>query len=153
MYQLLIQSPVGPLTLSGDAAALTAVSFGDALTESNSSPLLEQAARELEEYFAGKRQVFTIPLSPAGTPFQRQVWDALREIPYGRTSSYKDIALRIGNSNACRAVGMANNRNPLPILIPCHRVVGADGKLVGYAGGLEVKQTLLELERRNILQP
>lgn len=147
MYQLLLQSPIGPLTLCGDAAALTALRFGDARTGEPSSPLLERAARELEEYFGGTRRVFTVPLSPAGTPFQRRVWDALGEIPYGRTATYREIAQRIGSPKACRAVGMANHRNPLPVLIPCHRVVGSNGRLVGYAGGLDIKRALLDLEQ------
>ena len=101
----------------------------------------------MREYFEGEREIFTIPLAPKGTPFQQRVWAALREIPYGATRSYKELAIAVGNEKACRAVGMANNRNPLPIFIPCHRVVGSDGKLVGYAGGLDVKKHLLELEK------
>ena len=112
-----------------------------------STPLLRQAAAELREYFEGERKIFTIPLAPKGTPFQQRVWAALREIPYGATRSYKELAIAVGNEKACRAVGMANNRNPLPIFIPCHRVVGSDGKLVGYAGGLDAKKHLLELEK------
>ena len=111
------------------------------------TPLLRQAAAELAAYFAGQLREFTVPLAPKGTPFQQKVWAALREIPYGETRSYKEIAAMVGNEKACRAVGMANNRNPLPIFIPCHRVVGSDGKLVGYAGGLDVKTFLLELEK------
>lgn len=111
------------------------------------TPLLRQAAAELAAYFAGDLREFTVPLAPKGTPFQQKVWAALREIPYGETRSYKEIAAMVGNEKACRAVGMANNRNPLPIFIPCHRVVGADGELVGYAGGLDVKTFLLELEK------
>ena len=112
-----------------------------------STPLLRQAAAELAAYFAGDLREFTVPLAPKGTPFQQKVWTALREIPYGETRSYKEIAAMVGNEKACRAVGMANNRNPLPIFIPCHRVVGTNGKLVGYAGGLDVKTFLLELEK------
>ena len=111
------------------------------------TPLLRQAAAELTAYFAGQLRQFPVPLAPKGTPFQQKVWAALREIPYGETRSYKEIAAMVGNEKACRAVGMANNRNPLPIFIPCHRVVGTDGKLVGYAGGLDVKTFLLELEK------
>ena len=146
MYQLLLQSPVGPLTLSGTEAAVTGLSFGGAPEARPACPLLEAAAGELAEYFQGRRQVFTVPLVPAGTPFQQRVWAALCEIPFGATASYGDIAARIGNPRACRAVGMANHRNPIAILIPCHRVVGRSGGLVGYAGGLEVKRALLELE-------
>lgn len=109
--------------------------------------LLSQAVRELEEYFAGERREFTFPTAAAGTPFQRLVWEALREIPYGETRTYGEIARRIGHPGAARAVGQANNRNPLPIVVPCHRVIGASGTLTGYAGGLDVKERLLELER------
>jgi methylated-DNA-[protein]-cysteine S-methyltransferase len=112
-------------------------------------PVLRQAVEELREYFAGERREFTLPLAPAGTPFQQQVWAALREIPYGATCSYGRIAGRIGRPKACRAVGMANNRNPIAIVVPCHRVVGASGALVGYAAGLEVKEKLLALESMN----
>lgn len=146
-FEKLIDSPIGPLTLQGSETALTGLRFGDARTDLPSCPLLEQAAAELAEYFAGIRRTFTLPLSPAGTAFQRAVWQALETIPYGETVSYRDIALRIGNPKACRAVGMANNRNPIPILIPCHRVVGADGSLTGYAGGLDAKEQLLKLEK------
>lgn len=113
------------------------------------TPLLRQAAAELTEYFAGRRRAFTLPLAPEGTPFQRAVWDALRTIPYGESRSYKQIAAQIGRPTACRAVGMANNRNPIAIVVPCHRVVGSGGTLVGYAGGLEAKAYLLGLEREN----
>ena len=145
MYQLLLQSPVGPLTLSGTAEAVTALAFG-AGPGAGTCPLLEEAARELEEYFQGRRQVFTVPLAPAGTPFQQRVWAELQKIPFGATASYGEIAARIGNPRACRAVGMANHHNPIAIFIPCHRVVGGGGGLVGYAGGLDVKRALLELE-------
>ena len=148
VYRLLCPSPIGPLTLSGTAEAVTALEFGDARGDGGDrpSPLLERAARELEEYFRGTRRRFTVPLAPAGTPFQRRVWDALLEIPYGETAGYGEIAGRIGSPKACRAVGGANHRNPLPIFIPCHRVVGSGGQLTGYAGGLEIKRALLALE-------
>lgn len=149
MYQLLVQSPVGQLTLSGTEAAVTALAFGDERTEGDRPcPLLERAAGELADYFEGARREFTVPLDPAGTPFQRRVWAALGEIPYGETASYGEIAARLGNPRACRAVGMANHRNPIAILIPCHRVVGAGGALTGYAGGLDRKERLLALEAR-----
>lgn len=149
MYQLMIHSPIGPLTLIGTEEALTELRFG--ITQDGAdcpSPLLERAAQELEEYFAGVRRTFTIPLAPAGTAFQTAVWDALLEIPYGTTASYRDVAARIGNPNAAMAVGQANSRNPIPVIIPCHRVVGADGRLTGYAGGLEAKRILLDMENR-----
>ena len=109
---------------------------------------LEEAKQQLAEYFAGQRQAFDLPLRMQGTPFQQKVWAALREIPYGETRSYGQIAAQVGNPKAGRAVGMANNRNPIAIIVPCHRVIGANGSLTGYAGGLSVKQELLALERR-----
>lgn len=116
--------------------------------ENKQTRLLVQAAGQLDEYFTGKRKEFDLPLAAKGTLFQKKVWNALCTIPYGETRSYKDIAIQIGNAKACRAVGMANHNNPIGIIVPCHRVVGADGKLVGYAGGLDRKQLLLELERK-----
>ena len=108
--------------------------------------LIKQAKKQLFEYFEGKRKNFDLPLLKEGTPFQISVWSALEKIPYGETHSYKDIAIAIDNPKAVRAVGMANNRNKIAIFIPCHRVIGADGKLVGYGGGLHIKRFLLELE-------
>lgn len=120
--------------------------FQDAEMVEERSVLLEQAVQELEEYFAGERRKFDLPLHMEGTEFQKKVWNVLLQIPYGETKSYGEIAEIIGNRKACRAVGMANNRNPLMILVPCHRVVGADGGLVGYGGGLDIKEKLLALE-------
>ena len=111
------------------------------------TPVLQQACLQLEEYFAGQRRQFTLPLAPQGTPFQLKVWHALQQIPYGTTCSYGDIAKRIDNPKGSRAVGMANNRNQLMIVIPCHRVIGANGKMVGYSAGLSMKEYLLNLER------
>ena len=153
MPTYLCPSPIGPLMLEEEHGALTAVRFNPGLPRDAASfslpstPLLRQAVEELREYFAGQRREFTVPLAPKGTPFQQKVWAALQTIPYGERRSYKDVAAMVGNEKACRAVGMANNRNPLPIFIPCHRVVGANGNLVGYAGGLDVKTYLLELEK------
>jgi methylated-DNA-[protein]-cysteine S-methyltransferase len=113
------------------------------------TPLLKKASIQLQEYLDGKRKTFDLPLAPQGTEFQQNVWKALQEVPYGKTYSYKDIAENIGNIKACRAVGMANNKNPILILIPCHRVIGSNGKLVGYAAGLDIKEKLLELEKQN----
>jgi len=110
------------------------------------TPLLKQAALQLTDYLEGNRTTFSLPLKPEGTLFQKKVWEALCTIPYGQTRSYKEIAVQIGNDKACRAVGMANNRNPISIIIPCHRVVGADKSLVGYGGGLNIKVKLLNLE-------
>ncbi|CRZ34996.1 methylated-DNA-[protein]-cysteine S-methyltransferase [Herbinix hemicellulosilytica] len=109
--------------------------------------LLKKAATQLREYFEGKRKEFNICLNPKGTPFQKKVWDALLKIPYGETRSYKDIAIAVGNPNACRAVGMANHKNPIMCIIPCHRVIGSDGSLTGYGGGIEIKEKLLTLEK------
>ena len=110
------------------------------------SDLTKLAYTQIREYLDGQRKVCDLPLHPNGTEFQIKVWKALTEIPYGETRSYKDIAISIGNEKACRAVGMANNKNPIPIIIPCHRVIGANKKLVGYAGGLDLKERLLDLE-------
>lgn len=146
MYEWMLQSPIGPLTLRGDGEAVTELRFGDLRRGGPGCALLERAAAELAEYFAGTRRAFTVPLAPAGTPFQRLVWDALREIPYGTTATYGEIAVRIGRPGAARAVGSANHHNPLSIFIPCHRVLGSGGALTGYAGGLEAKRTLLAIE-------
>lgn len=143
--------PIGSLGIAADGDGICAVffkgtrSFPGAVNQS--TPLLEQARRELDEYFSGTRREFDLPLSLHGTPFQKSVWRELLRIPYGQTATYGELAERIGNPKACRAVGMANNRNPIVIIVPCHRVIGADGSLTGYAGGLDVKQKLLELER------
>lgn len=111
------------------------------------TPLLKEAVRQLESYFAGELTEFTLPLEPSGTAFMKKVWSALCGIPYGKTASYRDIAQIVGVPKGARAVGLANNRNPIPIFIPCHRVIGADGSLTGYAGGLEMKKRLLDLEK------
>ena len=143
-----IDSPVGPLTLAETDGALAELRFGGSISGTPApTPLLRQAEEELAEYFAGRRRSFTLPLAPQGTPFQRSVWEALQRIPYGETCTYGRIAALVGRPKACRAVGMANHRNPLAIVIPCHRVVGSDGTLTGYAGGLAVKERLLRLER------
>ena len=150
-----MKSPVGELTLVGSDLGLAAVLWEDddpsrvrlgATTEDRAHPVLVQAQQQLEEYFAGKRRAFTVKLDPAGTEFQNRVWRALRTIPFGETRSYAEIADQIGSRKAVRAVGAANGRNPISIIVPCHRVIGADGKLTGFAGGLEVKARLLALE-------
>jgi methylated-DNA-[protein]-cysteine S-methyltransferase len=150
MASTVIASPVGSLRLQADDGGLTGIWFvGNGEPERgdlDSDPVLRAAAEQLAEYFAGRRTGFELPLAATGTPFQRAVWDALQEIPYGRTWSYADVALHIGNPRAVRAVGAANGRNPLPIVVPCHRVVGANGTLAGYGGGLENKRILLDLE-------
>ena len=145
MQQAVIQSPMGPLTLFAEDGYLTALVFGDYGGYDHLS-LFEEARRQLEEYFAGYRQNFDLPLDPGGTDFQRRVWRALTEIPYGKAISYRDLAQRAACPKGFRAVGQANGKNPLPILIPCHRVIGADGGLGGYSAGLERKRFLLDLE-------
>ena len=140
-------SPIGRFLLRESNGFLVSAHFSnEEEMDSPETPVLTQAARELDEYFAGKRQNFDVPLNPTGTPFQRKVWAELQKIPYGTTISYGELARRIGQPKASRAVGMANHRNPLAIFIPCHRVIGADGSLTGYGGGLEVKRFLLDLE-------
>jgi methylated-DNA-[protein]-cysteine S-methyltransferase len=138
-------TPAGAVTLSETDGQLTHLQFCYS-TNADVSPVLEQARHQLAEYFSGTRRTFSLPLHPKGTPFQQTVWQALQQIPYGETRSYGEVAQMIGNPNACRAVGLANNRNPLAIFIPCHRVIGTDGRLTGYAGGLHVKRLLLSLE-------
>ena len=145
------QTMVGPVGISDNGEAITEIFFAEEVPEQpleEESNLARQAIRELNEYFAGERMEFSLPLQPSGTEFQKKVWLALREIPYGETRSYGQIAQAVGNPKACRAVGMANNRNPISIVVPCHRVIGANGSLTGYGGGLPIKEQLLELERR-----
>ena len=142
-------TPLGPMALEEEDGALRRVYLpGRPMPRltSRPTPLLERGREQLLEYLAGERKRFGLPLDPAGTPFQRRVWRALEEIPYGEVRSYRELAQAVDSPRGFRAVGMANHRNPLPILIPCHRVVGADGSLTGYAGGLELKEQLLELE-------
>ena len=144
-----IDSPVGTLRLAEENGAVTELKFEewDGKTEKAETELLSRAERELEDYFEGQRREFTLPLAPSGTEFQRRVWDALLTVPYGETRSYGEIASLIGSPKASRAVGAANHRNPISIFIPCHRVIGADGSLTGYGGGLDVKSSLLALEQ------
>jgi methylated-DNA-[protein]-cysteine S-methyltransferase len=149
-----IDSPIGELLLVGDGEALAGVYIQGGRRPSpigtdwgRDDAALAAAHEQLDEYFAGRRTSFDLSLAAAGTPFQRRVWRALGEIPYGETASYGEIARRVGAPAAVRAVGLANGRNPISIVVPCHRVVGADGALTGYAGGLERKRFLLELER------
>ena len=151
MYISTISSPVGPLTLESDGQAITGLYFQrrDGGLPGEQLPLHRQAAAQLAEYFAGRRKTFSLPLAPRGTEFQRLVWQALLTIPYGETRSYGEIAAAVGRPRACRAVGMANHRNPISILIPCHRVIGSGGALVGYGGGLAIKEALLRLEREH----
>ena len=146
-YNMEISSPVGTLFLASDGEALTQLSFGEKHLFPKECAVLRETARQIGEYFAGMRRSFDLPVRAEGTPFQTAVWQALTEIPYGRTVSYQALACAVGNPNACRAVGMANHRNPVAIIIPCHRVIGKDSSLTGYAGGLEAKRLLLALEK------
>lgn len=147
-YTRTYQSPIGILVIECNDTCLTAVSFSEKQSEHQSShPLLLKAVEELAEYFCGNRKEFSLPLLIEGTSFQKQVYQALLTIGYGQTRSYEEIAQEIQHPKACRAVGMANNRNKLAILIPCHRVIGKSGSLVGYAGGLDKKEWLLSWEK------
>ena len=154
-HSLQLETPVGPVTVTASDDAVTGLCFGTELPEDSllcreedATPLLRETARQLREYFAGKRRDFTLPLAPQGSEFQKKVWAALQTIPYGETRTYKQIAEQIGRNRAYRAVGMANNRNPIAILIPCHRVIGHDGGMTGYAAGIGIKEQLLNLEKK-----
>ncbi|AMA74047.1 MULTISPECIES: methylated-DNA--[protein]-cysteine S-methyltransferase [Aneurinibacillus] len=163
VYYTVYQSPLGPITLAAADAGMCWVEFGESETAKLSlvrwtkkwlhtekityaPKFFLEATKQLDEYFAGKRREFTLPLDIHGTAFQKMVWEQLRRIPYGETRSYKDIALAINAAKAVRAIGGANNKNPLSIFIPCHRVIGSNGALVGYGGGLHIKEYLLRLE-------
>lgn len=148
MAELTIDTPVGVLCALEEGSCLVSLSWRRGGMDE--TPLLAEVRRQLNEYFSGVRKSFDLPLNPHGTKFQRRVWSALQEIPYGETRSYSQIAATVENPKGCRAVGMANNRNPIPIIIPCHRVVGADGALTGYAGGLDKKALLLALEQAHL---
>ena len=152
-----LDSPFGRVLVAGDGDSLQWLSFTrgrqkatslSEWTEDNRNNLLREAGRELDAYFAGKRERFALPLEPQGTAFQKRVWKKLVSIPYGKTVSYSELARRIGRSGAYRAVGAANGQNPISVIVPCHRVLGKNGDLTGYGGGLDMKRRLLELERR-----
>lgn len=151
--QAAMASPVGNLWVTANDNGITEVAFRDGVPTAESSPLVERALAQLTEYFAGARQEFSLPLAAQGTAFQQAVWRALCDLPYGATASYQDIARQIDNPKAVRAVGAANGRNPIAIIVPCHRVIGANGTLTGYAGGLPRKQWLLQLEGSLDQQP
>ena len=151
-----MESPIGRLRLIGTGDVLVGIWFeqgrdaaksGDTLIE-GTLPVIELARAQLEEYFRGERRDFDLPLAPRGTEFQQRVWQRLRRIQYGTTTTYGALAGELGNPNASRAVGLANGSNPIPIVIPCHRVIGANGALTGFGGGLPIKSALLELERK-----
>ena len=140
--------PIGDLTLISDGHSLIEIKFGPVTNTVNSNkPILLETEKQLSEYFKKERKVFSIKLDPIGTEFQLTVWNKLLQIPYGETISYQELASRIGKKNASRAVGNANGKNPIPIIIPCHRVIRKNGSFGGYAGGLKVKKYLLELEK------
>jgi len=157
MHYTRIDSPLGPLLLVADDAGLREILFvngrhpvkPDSSWQENAKPFRE-IIRQLHAYFTGELEDFDLPLAPQGTAFQLKVWKRLCDIPYGETISYGQLARRIGNPNASRAVGLANGANPIPIVIPCHRVIGSNGKLTGYGGGLPIKEKLLALERRQL---
>jgi methylated-DNA-[protein]-cysteine S-methyltransferase len=152
-----VPSPVGPLLLAADDSGLRHIEFVNGRYEvrpdsswRNDAGPFREPVRQLQAYFAGELETFDLQLAPRGTTFQLAVWHRLREIPYGETISYGELARRLGNPNASRAVGLANGSNPIPIVIPCHRVIGSNGKLTGYGGGLPIKEKLLALERRQL---
>jgi methylated-DNA-[protein]-cysteine S-methyltransferase len=156
VYYTEMKCPLGTLVLESDGESLTrvrlpgepepATASGDGDDRVRDAKPFKEATAQLREYFAGTRRKFDLPLAPRGTPFQLKVWRELRKIPYGSTITYAVLAHRTGNDKACRAVGAANGRNPLPIIVPCHRVIGTDGSLTGFGGGIEAKHRLLKLE-------
>ena len=157
MLYTLVDSPLGDIIISGNAKSVTGVAFADSSKASGLEPNLDRdddafhaAAEQLRAYFAGALTRFDVPLETGGTPFQRRVWQALLAIPYGTTTTYGKLAAELGDPRAMRAVGLANGRNPISIIVPCHRVIGADGSLTGYGGGLPRKQWLLAHERGEV---
>jgi len=153
----LVDTPIGPLLLAADDSGLRHILFPDGKRPALPQPVwredsapLQEPIRQLRAYFGGELEAFDLPLAPQGTPFQQKVWKLLCDIPYGETISYGELARRVGNPKASRAVGLANGSNPIPIVIPCHRVIGSNGKLTGYGGGLPIKEKLLALERRQL---
>jgi len=149
---VVIETIIGKIVITEENHTITNVDlYRDAVIENffqKETPLLKKAVEQLEDYFKGTLKEFDLPLAPNGTKFQQSVWRALQDIPYGETKSYGEVARSIGNPKAARAVGMANNRNPIAIFIPCHRVIGVNGKLVGYGGGIDIKEILLGLEKK-----
>jgi methylated-DNA-[protein]-cysteine S-methyltransferase len=144
------KSPVGIIEIKADDRAITGVNLlknANVAMQASTNKLITEACVQFDEYFAGKRKTFDLPLSTKGTPFQQSVWEQLQKIPYGKTISYSQLAKAINNPKACRAVGSANGKNPIPIIIPCHRVISSDGSLGGFSSGLDIKIRLLELEQ------
>ena len=155
MHYSRMNSPIGPLTITADEEGLHSIEFGEVVPASpdgkwSETGLVHETIRQLQAYFERKLFQFTIPLKPEGTPFQMEVWDELQKIPYGTVISYGELAKRIGNPKASRAVGAANGSNRIPIIIPCHRVIGSSGSMTGYAGGLSIKEALLQLEKSRL---
>ena len=148
MYQYSYDTVIGEICIAEKDNCICNVSF-ETLNYTKETPLIKKTYSQLKEYFAGKRKSFNIPISANETEFQIKVWKEIQKIPYGKTATYKEIAENIGNKNASRAVGMANNKNPIAIIIPCHRVIGTKGDLTGYAGGIKLKKYLLDLEKQN----
>ena len=147
MFYSYFKSPIGLVQIGGTASEVTSLDFVERRREKTEShPLIDRAARQIAEYFAGKRQVFDLPISYQGTDFQERVWGQLLKVPYGETASYQDIARGVGNPLAVRAVGAANGKNPISLIVPCHRIIGSNGTLVGYGGGLWRKEWLLKHE-------
>ena len=152
MEFLSFSTPFGMMSLGEEDGAIVRLYLPNTPTPRlmpRETPLLIEGRKQVWEYLTGERQVFDLPLAPQGTPFQKRVWAALRDIPYGQTRTYRELALAVGCPCGFRAVGMACSRNPIPIVVPCHRVVGANGALTGYAGGVELKRALLDLEQKN----
>lgn len=146
-YSSWFESPIGFIEIIQSGEALSGIFFREEQnSEQTMSPLLKEATKQLNEYFKKQRRIFDLPLQPEGTSFQRKVWEELKKIPYGKTKSYKELALSLGDPKKVRAVGMANGKNPLSIVLPCHRVLGSNGRLTGYAGGLWRKEWLLKHE-------
>lgn len=146
------ETEIGIIGIRENNKSITDIFFSKVDTNDNieETDLIKECFKQLKEYFEGNRMKFDLPLDARGTEFQKKVWNELLNIPYGETKSYKDIAVAIGNEKACRAIGMANNKNPIPIIISCHRVIGSNGKLVGYAGGVNVKEKLLNIEKIDV---
>lgn len=153
MKIIFYRTDMGTFKIAEDGIGITELEIADEKliqdVDTAETPLLKAAAEQLEEYLSGERKSFDLPLNPKGTEFQKKVWNVLKTIPYGETRSYKQVAEAVGKPAAARAVGMANNRNPIMIVVPCHRVIGANGDLVGYGGGLDLKARLLKLEKEH----
>ncbi len=149
MFQYSYNTELGKVYIAEDCNKIVELNFREIDAPEKETELIKKTYQELLEYFAGKRKTFDIPLKQNGTDFQMRVWNALCQIPYGKTVTYKDIAKKIGNEKASRAVGMANHNNPICIIVPCHRVIGKNGNLTGYAEGLDIKARLLEIEANN----